>query len=40
MLHQHRAAFHIGTISSATLNSAILKNATSNSKTLNQCNIK
>ena len=40
MLHQHRAAFHIGTINSATLNRAILKNATSNSKTLNQCNIK
>ena len=34
-LHQHSAAFNIG-----TLNSATLKNAISNSKTLNQCNIK
>ena len=40
MLHQHSAAFNIGAINSATLNSAPLKNAISNSKTLNQCNIK
>ena len=34
-LHQHSAAFNIG-----TLNSATLKNAISNSKTLNQPNVK
>ena len=40
VLHQHCAAFNIGTINSATLNTATLKNLKSNSKTLNQCNIK
>ena len=35
MLHQHIAAFNIGTINSATLKNSIL-----NGKTLNQCNIK
>ena len=35
MPHQHSVAFNIGTVTSATL-----KNAVSNSKTLNQCNIK
>ena len=34
MPHQHSVAFNIGTVTSATL-----KNAVSNSKTLNQCNI-
>ena len=40
MLHQHSAAFNIGTINSATWNSATLKNAILSGKTLNQCNIK
>ena len=35
VLHQHSAAFNIGTVNSATL-----KNAISNRKTLNQCNVK
>ena len=35
VLHKHSAAFNI-----VTINSATLKNAISNSKTLNQCNIK
>ena len=39
MLHQHSAAFTFGTVNSATLSSATLKNAISNSETLNQCNI-
>ena len=39
-LHQHSPAFNIGTINSATSISVTLKNAISNSKTLNQCNIK
>ena len=38
VLHQHSAAFNIGTVNRETLNST-LKNAISNSKTLNQCNI-
>ena len=40
VLHQHIAAFNIGTINSATWNSATLKNSILNGKTLNQCNIK
>ena len=40
VLHEHSAAFNIGTVNNATSNSAPLKNAISNSKTLNQCNIK
>ena len=40
VLHQHSAAFNLGTINSATSISATLKNAISNSKILNQCNIK
>ena len=35
VLHQHSAAFNIGTINSVTL-----KNAISNSKILNQCSVK
>ena len=35
VLHQHSAAFNIGTVNSATL-----KNAISNRKTLDQCNVK
>ena len=40
MLHQHSTVFNIGTVNSAKLNSATLKDAISNSKTLNQWNIK
>ena len=39
VLHQHSAVFNLGTINSATSISATLKNAISNSKRLNQCNI-
>ena len=40
MLHEHSAASIFGTANNVTLNSVTLKNATSNSETLNQCNIK
>ena len=40
VLREHSAAFNIGTVNNATSNSTPLKNAISNSKTLNQCNIK
>ena len=40
VLHKDSAALNTGTVSSAILTSATLKNVISNSKTLNQCNIK
>ena len=40
VLHQHTSALNIGTVKSATLYNATLKNAISNTKRLNQCNIK
>ena len=39
-MHQHTSALNIGIVKSATLDNTTLKNAISNTKRLNQCNIK